>query len=83
MDGRLKKRILAFYFAGVVNLVLGVYVLLAGIGTMESGTAMLIALFFLGFAAVDFYFPHALRKKWLADRAAGRVPDRNDPVQRS
>ena len=69
MDGRLRKRILAFYFAGVVNLVLGVYVLLAGAGTMESGTAMLIALFFLGFAAVDFYFPEIIKRKWLEEQA--------------
>jgi hypothetical protein len=79
VDGRLKKRILAFYFAGVVNLVLGVYVLLAGIGTMESGTAMLIALFFLGFAAVDFYFPEIIKKKWLEEQAKmsaqARQPD--------
>jgi hypothetical protein len=79
VDARLKKRILAFYFAGVINLVLGVYVLLAGVGTMESGTAMLIALFFLGFAAVDFYFPEIIKRKWREEQAKmgaqARQPD--------
>lgn len=79
MDERLKKRMYAFYFAGVVNLVLGLYVLTAGAAHMGEGTALLIALFFLGFAAVDFYFPRAMKKKWLEEqsrmRAAGEPRD--------
>lgn len=69
MDERLKKRMLAFYFAGVVNFVLGVYVLVAGAAFLGQGTALLVALFFLGFAAVDFYFPRAMKKKWLEEQA--------------
>jgi hypothetical protein len=79
MDGRLRKRILAFYFAGVVNLVLGVYVLLAGAANMGRDTALLVALFFLGFAAVDFYFPKIIKRKWLEEQAKmsgqARAPD--------
>jgi hypothetical protein len=79
VDERLRKRILAFYFAGVVNVVLGVYVLLAGAAHMGSGTALLVALFFLGFAAVDFYFPQIIKKKWREQQAQSsgqaRSPD--------
>ena len=83
MDEMLKKRIIAFYVGGVVNTLLGLYVLIEGGKFLAPDTQRwLLAIFFV-FAAIDFYFPHALRKKWLADRAAGRVPDRNDPVQRS
>ena len=76
MDERLRKRILAFYFAGVVNVVLGIYVLLAGAAHMGSGTALLVALFFLGFAAVDFYFPQIIKKKWREQQAqlSGQAP---------
>lgn len=69
MDERLKKRMLAFYFAGVVNLVIGVYVLAAGASFLGQGTALLVALFFLVFAAVDFYFPAAMKKRWLEEQA--------------
>jgi len=65
MDPRLKKRIYAFYFAGVVNLVLGMYVLFAAGSSIPRGTAMMLVVFFFGFAAVDFYFPKLLKKKWL------------------
>lgn len=79
LEERLKKRMLAFYFAGVINLLIGLYVLAAGAAHMGQGTAMLIALFFLGFAAVDFYFPRAMKKKWLEEQARMRAsppPDR-------
>jgi uncharacterized membrane protein len=64
MDERLKKRILAFYVAGVVNLALGFYVLIAGPGFLPQNTVFWLALFFLGFAAVDFWFPRVLKKRW-------------------
>lgn len=64
MDPKLKKRIYAFYFAGVINLILGVYVLVAGTSMVPRSTAILLVLFFFGFAAVDFYFPKMMIKKW-------------------
>ncbi|MGQ0750356.1 MAG: hypothetical protein ACT4PS_07475 [Betaproteobacteria bacterium] len=73
LEERLKKRMLAFYFAGVVNLLIGFYVLVAGAAHMGQGTALLVALFFLGFAAVDFYFPRAMRKRWLEEQARMRA----------
>lgn len=64
IEEKLRKRILAFYFAGVVNLVIGIYILLEGAKFMAPGTAMLVAVFFLAFAAVDFYFPTLMKKRW-------------------
>jgi hypothetical protein len=64
VDPKLKRRIFYFYFAGVVNLALGIYVLIFGRAFLAQGTVLLLVLFFFGFAAVDFYFPKALKKKW-------------------
>ena len=75
MDERLRKRILIFYFAGAINAVLGLYVLIMGHGFMEPSKIMMLSLFFFAFAAVDFYFPYAMKKKWRAEqeRLAGRA----------
>ena len=64
MDERIKRRILMFYFAGFVNLVLGFYVLINGRAFLEHGTWLILLAFFFGFAAVDFWFPRVLKKKW-------------------
>ncbi len=69
MDERLKKRIRWFYFAGTVNLVLGIYVLIQGPAVLPRDTLLVLVLFFLAFAAVDFYFPYTLKKKWLEEQA--------------
>jgi len=69
MDERLKKRIRWFNFAGMVNLVLGIYVLIQGPAFLSRDTLVVLVLFFLAFAAVDFYFPYALKKKWLEEQA--------------
>jgi len=82
MDERLKKRIIAFYVGGVVNSLLGLYVLIEGGRFLEPDTVRWLTIVFFVFAAVDFYFPYALKKKWLADHPDGRPPGSNDPVQR-
>jgi hypothetical protein len=64
LQKKLKNRMLAFYFAGVVNLVIGLYVLFYGAAYMSRGAALLVALFFIGFAALDFYFPRMMQKRW-------------------
>jgi hypothetical protein len=63
MDPRLKKRIYTFYFAGALNLVLGMWVLVFG-GELAQGTRTIMMLFFFGFAALDFWFPQLLKKKY-------------------
>jgi hypothetical protein len=82
MDDKLKKRIIMFYIGGILNALLGLYVLIEGGSFLPSGTARILVLVFLAFAAVDFYFPYMLKRKWLADNAA-RQTQGNDPIQRS
>lgn len=69
MDERLKKRIYAFYFAGALNLILGMYVLLYG-DKLDEGPRTIMLIFFFGFAAVDFWFPVQLKKKYEEQLAA-------------
>jgi uncharacterized membrane protein len=69
MDPRLQKRIMMFYAAGVINAFLGLYVVFEGRKFLEPGTARWLALFFFAFAAVDFWFPRVLKKKWLEAQA--------------
>ena len=83
MDPKLKKRIYAFYFAGVVNLALGLYMLVAGAAMLPRGTAMMLMLFFFGFAAVDFYFPKVLKQKWLDMQKQAEAQQRQPPEVKS
>ena len=69
MDPRLKKRILMFYVAGVINAFLGLYVVIEGRAFLPPETVRWLALFFFAFAAVDFWFPRVLRKKWAEAQA--------------
>ena len=64
MDPRLQKRIMLFYFAGVINAMLGVYVVIEGRAFLPAETVRWLALFFFTFAAVDFWFPRMLKRKW-------------------
>ena len=68
MDERLRKRIIMFYLAGIINLVLGLYVLFAGSSVLPADKVMMLSLFFFAFAAVDFYFPYMMKKKWRAEQ---------------
>jgi len=63
VDDKIKNRILAFYFAGFLNLMLGLYVLFNGRALVEQGMWYLLLAFFFGFAVVDFWFARSLRKK--------------------
>ncbi len=69
MNERLKKRILMFYLAGVINALLGLYVAIEGRAFLPPETVRWLALFFFAFAAVDFWFPRVLKKKWLEAQA--------------
>ena len=69
MDERLKKRILMFYLAGVINAFLGLYVVIEGRAFLPPESVRWLALFFFVFAAVDFWFPRVLKKKWLEAQA--------------
>lgn len=67
-ESGLKKRIMAFHFAGVLNLFLGLYVLFYG-GELDPSTRTIMLCFFFGFAVVDFWFPVQLKKKYAAHMA--------------
>lgn len=69
MDDKTKKRIYMFYAAGVVNLLIGAYVLFFGRDFLPEDKITMLILFFLGFAALDFWMPVMIKKKWEADRA--------------
>jgi hypothetical protein len=69
MDERLKKRIFLFYTAGVVNLIMAGAVLLFGRGVVPEDKINLIFLFFMGFAALDFWMPQMMKKKWQDEQA--------------
>lgn len=82
-EEKLKKRIYAFYFAGVLNLFLGLYVLIYG-GGVEPGTRNIMLIFFFGFALLDFWFPMQLKKKFIEQQTAlmqaqqsGKTPSAN------
>ena len=63
LDKKLKKRAYVFYFAGLLNLVLGFWVLFYG-GELEQNTRTIMMLFFFGFAAVDFWMPQQMKRKY-------------------
>ena len=69
MDPRLQKRIMMFYLAGVINAFLGLYVVFEGRSFLPPETVRWLALFFFAFAAVDFWFPRVLKKKWAEAQA--------------
>lgn len=86
MDPRLKKRMMLFYLAGIFNAVIGTYVLLEGRKYLPETTALLIVFFFFGFAAVDFYFPRLMKRKWQeqqAQIAAQRQAQKSEPADPS
>jgi uncharacterized membrane protein YfcA len=84
MDPRLKKRIMMFYAAGVINAFLGLYVVFEGSAFLPPDTARWLALFFLVFAAVDFWFPRMLKRKYeeaMAQQRAAVAPKAGGPAR--
>ena len=75
--GRLRKRMLMFYFAAGMNLIMALWVLSAGSGKVESGTLWLIVLIFLAFAALNFYMARVLKRQW-DNHLRQNAPQRSD-----
>ena len=63
---RLRKRMLMFYFAAGINLVMAAWVMSAGGGQTSGSTLAMITGLFLVFAALNFYMARVLRKQWNA-----------------
>ena len=61
-----------FYVAGAINAFLGLYVLVEGPAFLERETVTWLTLFFIAFAAIDFWFPYQLRTKWEQEQAVLR-----------
>ena len=61
-----RKRVLMFYFAAGLNLLMGFYVITAGSAVAERGTVWLISLVFLVFAGLNYYMARTLAKRWEA-----------------
>ena len=61
---RLRKRMLMFYFAAGINLVMALWALSAGAGAVESGTLAIIVLIFFAFTVLNFYMARVLKKQW-------------------
>jgi hypothetical protein len=63
---RLRKRMLMFYFAAGINLVMAMWVMSAGGGQVANTTLLMIIALFLAFAALNFYMARVLRRQWRA-----------------
>jgi uncharacterized membrane protein len=81
MDPRLRRRITMFYAAGAVNVFLGLYVLVEGPAFLERETVTWLTIFFIVFAAIDFWFPYQMKKKWEQEQAI--LKPRHPPVDKT
>lgn len=74
--GRLKKRMIMFYFAAGLNLVMALWVMSVGAGQAAGGTLWIVTLIFLVFAGLNFYMARRLRNYWAAHvRSRSQSPD--------
>jgi hypothetical protein len=81
MDEKLKRKIMLFYAGGIINALLGLYVLIEGLSFLPPDTGRTLVIVFFLFAAVDFYLPYSLKQRWLANNSGKQGQD-SDPVQR-
>jgi hypothetical protein len=69
---QLRKRVLLFYFAAGVNLLMALWVgSVGGSSQAGGGTVTLVTLVFIGFAGVNYYMARKLQK-YLKQLAQGR-----------
>jgi len=61
---RLRKRILMFYFAAGINLVMGLWVMSVGATQVAGGTLFVVLAIFLGFAWLNFHMARKLKRQW-------------------
>ena len=77
---QLRKRVLLFFFAAGVNLLMALWVGSAGGNSQASGgTVTLITLVFIGFAGLNYYMARKLQKylRQLRQEGAAPVGDEN------
>jgi hypothetical protein len=68
---QLRKRMLIFYFAAGVNLLMALWVWSVGSGQTPHGTLTLITLVFLAFAGLNYYMARRITKFLLRQGAPG------------
>ena len=66
MPDQTRKRILMFYFAAGINIVMAMWVVSAAAGQVSGLMLGMIVVVFLGFAWINFHFAKMLRKRWEA-----------------
>jgi hypothetical protein len=71
---QLRKRMLIFYFAAGVNLLMALWVWSAGSSQAPRGTLTLIMLVFLAFAALNYYMARRINKFLRRQSAPGSAP---------
>ena len=64
LHARLRKRMLMFYFAAGINIVMALWVASVGAGQVAGSTLAMVLCIFIGFAAVNFYMARVLRRQW-------------------
>jgi ABC-type transport system involved in cytochrome bd biosynthesis fused ATPase/permease subunit len=76
---RLRKRMLMFYFAAGINIVMALWVASVGAGQVAAGTLAMVLLIFVTFAAVNFYMARVLKRQW-NQHVQQQRPDGGDAV---
>ena len=59
---KLRKRVLLFYFAAGVNLLMALWVGSVGATQAGSGPVAMVTLVFIGFAGINYYMARKLQK---------------------
>ena len=77
---RLRKRMLMFYFAAGINLVMALWVMSVGATQAASGTLVIVTLIFFAFAALNFYMARVLKKQWDDHLRRHQPPQTSDEV---
>jgi hypothetical protein len=68
---QLRKRMLIFYFAAGVNLLMGLWVWSVGSGQAPHGTLTLITFVFVAFAGLNYYMARRINKFLRRPTASG------------
>jgi hypothetical protein len=69
MDERLKKRILLFYAAAGVNVLLGLFVLVFGREILGPDKMVMLMVVCGAFTLLNLVMPGMIKRKWKEDRA--------------
>ena len=80
LRNRLRKRMLMFYFAAGINLVMAVWIAAVGSTQVASATVWTVMLIFFAFAALNFYMARVLQRQWDAHVRATLGAQKSDEV---